>query len=53
MAIYMDTMHAAKGKEADVVIVIDFVNRKIEKEIQKDENTLKEEVRVLYIAMTL
>jgi len=50
--IYVDTMHAAKGEEADVVIVIDFVNRKIEKEIQRDENALKEEIRVLYVAMT-
>ncbi len=50
--VYVDTMHAAKGEEADVVIVLDFMNRKIEKEIQRDENALKEEVRVLYVAMT-
>ncbi|WP_297502989.1 ATP-dependent helicase [Thermococcus sp.] len=50
--VYVDTMHAAKGEEADIVIVIDFVNRKIEREIQRDRKALNGEVRVLYVAMT-
>lgn len=50
--VFVDTLHASKGEEADVVIVIDFVNARIEKEVQKDNEALREEIRTLYVGMT-
>lgn len=50
--LFVDTMHASKGEEADIVIVIDFVNSRIKKEIARSKKALEEEVRTLYVAMT-
>ena len=50
--VYIDTMHASKGEEADVVIVLDYVNEKIKKSIDNDHDALREEARVLYVALT-
>ena len=37
--LFVDTMHASKGEEADIVIVIDFVNSRIKKEIARSKKS--------------
>jgi len=51
--IYIDTIHAAKGREADVVIIYDGITPRIISEIEdggRDE--FEAEVRVWYVALT-
>jgi len=48
--VYVDTMHAAKGREADVVILLDNVTPRIKSDIMMDG--FEDEVRVWYVGMT-
>lgn len=51
LEVYLDTMHASKGEEADVVVVLDFLNARVEKELKKGEN-FEAEARLFYVATT-
>ena len=50
--IYIDTIHSAKGREGDVVFVIDGISNRIYDEIYVDEDAYEAEIRVWYVAMT-
>ncbi|NJE06947.1 ATP-dependent helicase [Thermococcus sp. M39] len=50
--LFVDTMHASKGSEADVVFVIDYVNPIKLVKAFADFELRREEERVYYVAMT-
>jgi len=51
--IYIDTIHAAKGREGDVVFLWDSITERINGEIAiGGEQKFEEEVRVWYVGMT-
>jgi len=51
--IYIDTIHSAKGREADVVIIYDTITPRIRTELEEgDREDFEAEVRVWYVALT-
>ena len=50
--IYLDTIHAAKGREADIVILMDTVTPKILNGTYDSRESFEAEARVWYVAMT-
>ena len=50
--INLSTVHSAKGLEYDTVIVIDCVKGEFPSGEGKGENALREERRLMYVAMT-
>ena len=50
--VIIDTIHAAKGREGDVVFVVDSVSSRILGEVYTDQQAFENEVRVWYVAMT-
>jgi len=50
--VYIDTIHAAKGREGDIVFVLDHISNKIQDEIYVDDEAFEAEMRVWYVAMT-
>jgi len=51
--IHIDTIHAAKGREADVVIIYDSITPRIQNELEAGTpEDFEAEVRVWYVAMT-
>jgi len=50
--IYIDTIHSAKGREGDVVFLIDSISNKIYDEIYEDPEAFEAEMRVWYVGMT-
>jgi len=50
--IYLDTIHSAKGREADVVIVMDTMTPRVVEETYMSRDNFEAEARVWYVAMT-
>ena len=50
--ITVETIHAAKGREADVVILLDTITPRIYDEISASRADFEAEMRVWYVAMT-
>jgi len=51
--IYIDTIHAAKGREADVVVIYDSITNRIREELEEgSRDDFEAEVRVWYVALT-
>jgi DNA helicase-2/ATP-dependent DNA helicase PcrA len=50
--IYIDTMHASKGLEADIVFVVDALTSKVVKSLKHEDSGLDNELRVYYVAIT-
>lgn len=50
--IYLDTIHASKGREADIVILMDTVTPKILNGAYETRESFEAEARVWYVAMT-
>ena len=50
--IIIDTIHASKGREGDIVFVVDSVSNKIREEMDEDPEGFENEIRVWYVAMT-
>lgn len=50
--ITVETIHAAKGREADVVILLDTITPRIYSEISANRADFEAEMRVWYVAMT-
>lgn len=51
--IFIDTIHAAKGREGDVVILFDTITKRIEQEmILGGQEAFEAEARVWYVGMT-
>lgn len=50
--IYVDTIHAAKGREGDYVILLDSITDRIFQEIYGDLKTYESEIRVWYVGLT-
>ena len=50
--IYLDTIHAAKGREADVVVLFDTITPRIFDGIRQDRGSFESEMRVWYVGMT-
>jgi DNA helicase-2/ATP-dependent DNA helicase PcrA len=51
VTVVVDTIHSAKGREADTVILVDGISEKIYREIA-DPEKLREEERVWYVGVT-
>lgn len=50
--IYIDTVHASKGREADVVFLLDGITSRIYEEIARSRDDFEAEMRVWYVGMT-
>ena len=50
--ITVETIHASKGREADVVILLDTITPRIYSEITANQGDFEAEMRVWYVAMT-
>lgn len=48
----LGTIHAAKGLEADNVLLFDGISNKMRKEIRSNKKAMEEEARVWYVATT-
>lgn len=49
--LYVDTIHASKGREADVVLLVDAITKSIEWNIREREG-YEDELRVFYVGAT-
>ena len=49
---YMGTIHSAKGREADTVILFDDITNKIVKSLDESQISVEDERRVFYVGMT-
>jgi superfamily I DNA/RNA helicase len=50
--IFVETIHSSKGREGDLVIVLDGITTKIQNEVAMGRRQFENEVRVWYVAMT-